>query len=180
MTGSLLGVLAAALAVPALAKPLSPRELAGIPLAKHVAPVRAISLADRDPEAMSPVSINSDDSPFRLSSLVAAADPPKSKGTGMAMVAARQIEYVTEAVIGGQKKTLIIDTGSTDTWVVKKPFKCLDMNFRTPIEEAKCNFGSGFEGDFSGGHVPDVQLDIRYGSLTGGFPYIKGSFGYSE
>ncbi|KAJ7779193.1 aspartic peptidase domain-containing protein [Mycena metata] len=54
-------------------------------------------------------------------------------------------EFVTNATIGGQNFSLIVDTGSSDTWVVQRGFQCLSAD-GTHVPESACGFGSsGFD-----------------------------------
>ncbi|KAJ7628928.1 aspartic peptidase domain-containing protein [Roridomyces roridus] len=61
---------------------------------------------------------------------------------------------------------LIVDTGSSDTWVPQIGFMCFDLD-RNPIPEADCGFGSrGF--DISASKTfkpfPNINLNITYNS----------------
>ncbi|KAF7322169.1 Acid protease [Mycena kentingensis (nom. inval.)] len=74
-------------------------------------------------------------------------------------------EYLTNATIGGQTFSLIIDTGSSDTWVVQKNFNCFDLD-GNPLPEEDCSFGSdGFDPAASKTFkpFPNVSFNITYG-----------------
>ncbi|KAJ7779188.1 aspartic peptidase domain-containing protein [Mycena metata] len=54
-------------------------------------------------------------------------------------------EFVTNVTIGGQHFSLIIDTGSSDTWAIQKGFQCLSAD-GTRVPQSTCGFGSsGFD-----------------------------------
>ncbi|KAI0344446.1 acid protease [Trametopsis cervina] len=55
--------------------------------------------------------------------------------------AAGDQEYVTEITIGDQKFQAIVDTGSSDTWLANKGYKCFDLS-DNPVPEAACDFGT--------------------------------------
>jgi len=154
---------------------LSPREKAGLPLARHVAPIKARNVAKY--KDLTPVG-----APYNRFSSVQQMDAESGLGPvvdtkGTAQNAARGIEYIIEAEISGHTYTLIVDTGSTDTWVVKDKFQCLD-GFRRPQPLSACRFGPSLKGELTHGLIPDVTFNISYG-MEGG-PFLQGVMGYSE
>nr|GAT49690.1 acid protease [Mycena chlorophos] len=92
---------------------------------------------------------------------------PGSGGSDTVPVAGSDFdeEYLTNATVGGQPFSLIIDTGSSDTWVAQKGFNCFDLN-GNPISEADCAFGTaGFDPTASKTFkpFPNVSFNITYG-----------------
>ncbi|KAJ7696929.1 acid protease [Mycena rosella] len=74
-------------------------------------------------------------------------------------------EYLTNATIGGQHFSLIVDTGSSDTWVAQRGFNCFDLD-ENPVPEATCAFGTpGFNTAASKTFqpFPNVSFNITYG-----------------
>ncbi|KAJ7049919.1 aspartic peptidase domain-containing protein [Mycena amicta] len=74
-------------------------------------------------------------------------------------------EYLTNVTVGGQHFSLIIDTGSSDTWVPQVGFNCFDLD-RNPIPEDQCFFGTaGFNPAASKTFkpFPGVSINITYG-----------------
>ncbi|KAJ7249530.1 aspartic peptidase domain-containing protein [Mycena haematopus] len=74
-------------------------------------------------------------------------------------------EYLTNVTIGGQTFTAIIDTGSSDTWLIKKGFNCFNLT-GFPESTATCGFGSdGFSTSASPTFksFPKVSFNISYG-----------------
>ncbi|KAF5368298.1 hypothetical protein D9757_010525 [Collybiopsis confluens] len=81
-------------------------------------------------------------------------------------------EYLTNLTIGGQDFALIVDTGSSDTWVAKQGFSCFDLS-GTPVPTSNCAFGTdGFNTSASSTYslIPNTNFNISYGDgefLTG-------------
>ncbi|KAJ7092312.1 aspartic peptidase domain-containing protein [Mycena belliarum] len=74
-------------------------------------------------------------------------------------------EYLTNATIGGQHFSLIVDTGSSDTWVAQKGFNCFDIE-GNPVSQDTCAFGTtGFNTAASKTFqpFPNVSFNITYG-----------------
>ncbi|KAF8188903.1 acid protease [Mycena galopus ATCC 62051] len=74
-------------------------------------------------------------------------------------------EYLTNFTIGGQQFILIVDTGSSDTWVPQTGFNCFDLD-ENPVPESTCAFGTpGF--DIAASKTfqpfPNVSFNITYG-----------------
>ncbi|KAJ7033574.1 acid protease [Mycena alexandri] len=97
-------------------------------------------------------------------------------------------EYLTNVTIGGQHFSLIIDTGSSDTWVAQKGFNCFDLD-ENPVPESTCAFGTaGFDTHASKTFkpFPNVSFNITYGDgefLSGpvGFDTVQiGGFSVSQ
>jgi hypothetical protein len=117
----------------------------------------------------------------RLNQVVQYAEPatdaeadPIAVGTGFVRAEQNQIEYLTDVKAGNQTFSLIVDTGSSDTWIVSEKFKCTN----DPIREPPCLFGKKFAGEFPGGKISNQHLMIQYGYEGG--PNMRGEFGYSE
>lgn len=71
--------------------------------------------------------------------------------------------YIAHVTVGTKTVPLLVDTGSSDIWVVPNNFDCLDADSHG-IEQAACGFPSYVENTFSGGVVPDNYLSIVYGN----------------
>ncbi|KAF8183823.1 acid protease [Mycena galopus ATCC 62051] len=87
-------------------------------------------------------------------------------------------EYLTNGTVGGQTFTVIIDTGSSDTWLMKKGFLCLNLT-GFPESTRTCAFGSdGFDTSASSTFktFPNATFKISYGSGTGQF--LSGPVGF--
>ncbi|KAJ7226970.1 acid protease [Mycena pura] len=87
-------------------------------------------------------------------------------------------EYITNVTVGDQHFSLIVDTGSSDTWIVQKGFTCLDLS-GNPVPQPTCAFGSeGFDLEASRTFkaFPNVSLSILYG----GGEFVKGDVGFDN
>lgn len=84
--------------------------------------------------------------------------------------------YTTSIDIDGQKLNLIVDSGSSDTWSVKKNFTCASMATRLPIPEEECHFGPGYEPGENFTKVPDRVFNITYA----GGERLGGYYGYNN
>lgn len=98
-------------------------------------------------------------------------------GVGTAVAAQNQIEYLINVQAGKGNYSLIIDTGSSDTWFVKSEFQCMDSR-RRRVSMQYCNFGTTWSGEFPGGQITNQHFNITYGSANG--PFLNGQMGYSE
>ena len=112
-----------------------------------------------------------------LKTLAHAADPAPV-GRDTALPAHSFVEYLLNVTAGGNNYSLIIDTGSSDTWFVKDGFKCLNL-YREPAPLAQCRFGPEFKGDFPDGKIEDQHFNISYGDPIYG-PTLVGEYGYAE
>ncbi|THG95840.1 hypothetical protein EW026_g5877 [Hermanssonia centrifuga] len=85
-------------------------------------------------------------------------------------------EYLTDIVVGGQSFKVIVDTGSSDTWLADKGFKCFTLD-NSPQPAADCFFGTtGFDTSKSKTFVPlpDTNFNISYGDGE----FLTGSVGF--
>jgi hypothetical protein len=79
-------------------------------------------------------------------------------------------EFATEVTIGGQTFELIIDTGSSDTWVVETGFACTDFETGKAAAESACLFGPYYTKSSTFAQTTGETFSIEYGdleSLTG-------------
>ena len=112
-------------------------------------------------------------------------DPDDPEGVDGLDTELNQVEYLVRAAFGGggggggnQEFAMVPDTGSSDTWVARDGFRCLDPSFGRPVNPENCGFGALFHGDFPGGPISggDQQMHISY--LSGDF--LQGPMGYAE
>lgn len=69
-------------------------------------------------------------------------------------------EWAAEIVFGNETVLVILDTGSSDTWLAQKGFQCVDIN-GTDIAEAECSFGPLYNATFEEGTISNVSADLR-------------------
>ena len=73
---------------------------------------------------------------------------------------------------------MVPDTGSSDTWVARDGFRCLDPSIGRPVNPKNCGFGALFRGDFPGGPIADGDQQMHISYLSGDF--LQGPMGYAE
>jgi hypothetical protein len=77
--------------------------------------------------------------------------------------------YLTDVTISERLYSLVIDTGSSDTWVASSAFQCLNPNTYASIDARYCGFSTPF----------DPQNSSTWSSISGyGFEvnYTGGEF----
>lgn len=84
-------------------------------------------------------------------------------------------EYIAEIAWDGVAVDVIVDTGSSDTWLVQAGFTCVDYAGNEQAE-ADCYFGPVFNGTFDEGAIADENFDIEYGDGE----FLTGVFGYEN
>ncbi|KAJ5195350.1 uncharacterized protein N7498_008788 [Penicillium cinerascens] len=72
-------------------------------------------------------------------------------------------EYATSIMFGTQSFDVIVDTGSSDTWVVKEGFECINLATGKKTTEAECKFGSTYSVDWGFEKIPGEFFNITYG-----------------
>lgn len=108
---------------------------------------------------------------------VAGVDPQPA-GLDIALPADQQVEYLLNVTAGGSNYSLIIDTGSSDTWFVKNGFQCYNYAHQK-VAQVACQFGPLFKGDFPLGQIAELHFNVSYGNGYSG-PNLNGEYGYSE
>lgn len=84
-------------------------------------------------------------------------------------------EYITDIIFGAQNVSLVVDTGSSDTWLIQDGFKC--VNSHQVVQPAtSCAFGPTYKGSFSDKKIPDVNFNISYGDGE----FVTGDFGAED
>ncbi|KAJ6016079.1 hypothetical protein N7540_010670 [Penicillium herquei] len=72
-------------------------------------------------------------------------------------------EYATSITFGTQTFDVIVDTGSSDTWVVKENFECVDLDTGDKTTEADCEFGTTYTVDSTLKEISGEVFEIEYG-----------------
>ncbi|KKA27648.1 hypothetical protein TD95_001230 [Thielaviopsis punctulata] len=80
-------------------------------------------------------------------------------------------EFATAITIDGESYDVIVDSGSSDTWLVQKNFSCVDVDTSAAEPESECNFGKTFSvNSKTFTKIPNENFNIGYGDgefLTG-------------
>ncbi|KAJ7698049.1 aspartic peptidase domain-containing protein, partial [Mycena rosella] len=85
-------------------------------------------------------------------------------------------DYLVNGIIGGQYFSFLVDTGSSDTWVVQKGFNCTGGK-GNPVPQLSCGFGtSGFDTDESQTFLPFP--DVTYVNMFGNGDSVHGPVGF--
>jgi len=85
------------------------------------------------------------------------------------------VGYAVNVDFAGTTLQLILDTGSSDTWVASSSLTCLDQ-FGEEVPDAQCNFGPLYNGSFPEGNVTDENFSISYGDGE----VVVGNLGYTD
>ena len=86
-------------------------------------------------------------------------------------------EFATNVSFGAQQFVAIVDTGSSDTWLVESGFTCVNITDNSTLTEADCYFGSsGYTPDSTFVQIPDENFNITYGDGE----YLNGIVGYDQ
>jgi Eukaryotic aspartyl protease len=86
--------------------------------------------------------------------------------------AASGSEYLTQITFGSTPVQVIVDTGSSDTWLIESAFQCVDVNGNAQAQSV-CNFGPAYPGTFGANQIPNVNFNISYGDGE----FVTGVFG---
>lgn len=82
-------------------------------------------------------------------------------------------EFVTNITVGSTETfQVIVDTGSSDTWVAETGFQCVDIETSDPLPEDECEFGTTYNLTSTFSEIPGENFNITYGDgefLTGIF-----------
>jgi aspergillopepsin I len=85
-------------------------------------------------------------------------------------------EFATNITFGEQTFVSIVDTGSSDTWVVEQGFQCVNITTGAPLSEADCFFGPTFTSDSTFTQIPNENFNITYGDGE----FLTGIVGYED
>ncbi|KAJ5123649.1 hypothetical protein N7448_009746 [Penicillium atrosanguineum] len=86
-----------------------------------------------------------------------------SSGSGELISLFEGEEYATSIVFGTQTFDVIVDTGSSDTWVVKEGFECIDLDTGKETTESDCDFGPTYTVDSGFKKISGEEFEIEYG-----------------
>ncbi|MCJ1401797.1 hypothetical protein MMC11_005014 [Xylographa trunciseda] len=71
--------------------------------------------------------------------------------------------FLTNVTFGTQTFEAVIDTGSSDTWLVEKGFQCFNVTNGDSVPEAECAFGSdGYSPSSTFSQIPNENFNISY------------------
>ncbi|MCJ1224429.1 hypothetical protein MMC12_001074 [Toensbergia leucococca] len=83
-------------------------------------------------------------------------------------------EYLTEIEFGSKSFSVILDTGSSDTWLVETGFTCVNQTSGALETEAECMFGPTYTVPSTFKDIPNENFNITYGDGE----FLTGKFGF--
>ncbi|KAM3075583.1 hypothetical protein ACMFMG_007720 [Clarireedia jacksonii] len=85
-------------------------------------------------------------------------------------------EFSTNITFGSQTFEVIVDTGSSDTWLAETGFDCVDIETSAPLNESDCHFGPTYTPGSEFVQIPNENFNITYGDGE----FLTGVLGYDE
>jgi hypothetical protein len=83
--------------------------------------------------------------------------------------------YMCDVTLAGNPFVLVLDTGSSDTWVTSSSFRCLNPNTFGVMDQSMCGFNASYDPSSSSTwrSIPQYDFSVNY---TGG-EFLKGEMG---
>lgn len=81
--------------------------------------------------------------------------------------------YVSPITVGDQDFHVVIDTGSSDTWLVGEELDCRSMTDNAHISRSRCGFGPSYRKSSTYQHVADEGFHVKYADGE----FLKGGVG---
>ncbi|KAK5089336.1 hypothetical protein LTR70_007133 [Exophiala xenobiotica] len=108
----------------------------------------------------------------RATHLTASSDVegPGLLQAGSTFLRATGASFLAEISFGSQTFLSVVDTGSSDTWIVHNDFTCVDIITNQAIPRDRCYFGPQYQPGDEFRQIPDANFNITYGDgeyLTG-------------
>lgn len=70
--------------------------------------------------------------------------------------------FATSITLGNQTLEVVIDTGSSDLWVVRDSFTCVNPESRIEVAQWACAFGPAYAPNTTFREITGEYLDIKY------------------
>ncbi|KAF7548856.1 hypothetical protein G7Z17_g6797 [Cylindrodendrum hubeiense] len=86
------------------------------------------------------------------------SNPAPMTATGNAVV------FDVEVQFGDQPFLLLVDTGSSDTWVVKTDFQCVNATDNSDLPQEQCLFGPTYDVPSDMQYVKNQTFGVQYGT----------------
>jgi len=94
------------------------------------------------------------------SSDVESANPLRA---GSSLLRATGASFLAEISFGSQTFLSVVDTGSSDTWIVHSDFTCVDIVTNQTIPRNRCYFGPQYQPGSEFKQIPNENFNITYG-----------------
>ncbi|KAH8887635.1 acid protease [Thozetella sp. PMI_491] len=98
-----------------------------------------------------------------------------SSEKGQAVLSANPSYPVVDVEFDGETIPMLVDTGSSDIWIVKKGFKCVSKKDQ-PVDAENCNIPQTVTQKPSGGYVKNANLSITYGDQS----FVSGPMAFQD
>lgn len=161
---------------------VAPRDTAGVAISSHYFTLKRNMVVGSRPRIVSPARfgfVDVDASPAEDPALTNPAAGGVAAGVDIVRNVQHQAEYVMDVAFDGKNYSMIVDTGSSDTWLARSDFQCYTARrgrLAGPFTAADCGVFVTFSGTPSGGLIEDQHLNITYGSGH----YLNGVMGYAR
>lgn len=134
----------------------------------HVLRRRPLPFAPRGEDSLGQLQISSKvltlhKSPLQPGSSAALQNHIASNGTTPLTTTAYGSGYAVTINFEGTDLQLLLDTGSSDTWIASEDFRCVNRR-HTQFAQSYCAFGPLFNGSFTAGPIPNQNFNVSYGS----------------
>lgn len=106
--------------------------------------------------------------------LYAKRDGLKKRQVGQLSTALGGAEYIVDIRFGDRDVKAILDTGSSDTWLVQDGFQCTDAQ-GNPVDASQCKFGPTYDGGFAE-QIQDENFMVGYGNGE----FVTGNMGFQD
>ncbi|KAE8143530.1 aspartic peptidase domain-containing protein [Aspergillus pseudotamarii] len=84
------------------------------------------------------------------------------------------MQYVATVTWGDEQFDMLLDTGSSDTWVLQEGYQCLDSK-GAPTNKSHCPNAPNFSGNYTGGRIENVHFNLTYGTGS-----VIGTYGWED
>lgn len=85
-------------------------------------------------------------------------------------------DFLTTVTFGSETREAVLDTGSSDSWLVETGFTCVNSTSNATIPEAECYFGEPMPRQSSFKMIEDENFNVSYADGE----YLPGDLGYEE
>ena len=86
------------------------------------------------------------------------------------------VDFLAGISFGTQTFFVVVDTGSSDTWLVSSGFTCVNQTTNATLTEADCLFGPYYNIDTSFTQIPNENFNLSYADGE----YLNGIVGYDS
>jgi aspergillopepsin I len=101
--------------------------------------------------------------------------PTKTHSTTLISLSMGQ-EFATNITFGTETFESIVDTGSSDTWIIKTGFTCVNISNSAVLPKADCQFGPTYNVTDTFKQIPDENFNITYADGE----FLTGIVGYEN